>query len=233
MIDINNISYTYGDGTKALMNVSMKLPKENIFAVMGMSGSGKTTLLNCLARFLKPQAGTILLNGEDIYSLEEKKFRSNLGVVFQNLNLFPHLTVLDNLTLAPCRVQNYVKKDAENAAREMLERLGISELISDYPGQISGGQAQRVAIARSLMLKPQFMLLDEPTSALDARTTEEFAAWLLELKCDTTFVIVTHDTPFAERVAQHGVFMEKGRVTQTGRINDIVKHIKDACSISM
>lgn len=231
MIDINNISYTYGDGTKALIDLSIKLPKEHIFAVMGMSGSGKTTLLNCLARFLRPQTGTILLNGKDIYTIEEKEFRSKLGVVFQHLNLFPHMNVLNNLTLAPCRVQNYLKKDAEKAAGEMLERLGIEELITDYPGQISGGQAQRVAIARGLMLKPEAMLLDEPTSALDAKTTQEFATWLSELKSDTSFIIVTHDTPFAELVAHQGVFMEKGRVTQTGRINDIVKHIKGPITI--
>ncbi|XOF34253.1 MAG: amino acid ABC transporter ATP-binding protein [Candidatus Electrothrix sp. YB6] len=222
MIEVKDIAYSYADGTKAVDNVSMTFPEQGIFAVMGLSGSGKTTLLNCIARFLFPQQGTILLDGQDIQDMKEVDFRQQVGVVFQHLNLFPHLNVLENMMLALERVQGRSKSEAKAEAMEILDRLNIAELAENYPAQVSGGQAQRVAIARGLALKPKFMLLDEPTSALDAATTSDFAQWLRELQEFTSFIIVTHDLPFAEQTADQGVFMEKGQVSAAGEINQLL-----------
>lgn len=230
MIEVENITYSYGDGTRALDRVSVTFPEEHIFAVTGMSGSGKTTLLNCLARFLRPQSGAIRLNGREIGEMSETAFRAGVGVVFQRLNLFPHLTVLENLSLAPARLGRGAKKTILYEAKEMLERLGILELAGHYPSRISGGQAQRVAIARGLMLKPGVMLLDEPTSALDAKTSQEFSVWLRELKSDTGFVIVTHDLAFAGETASRGIFMEGGRIVKSGPIRAVLSHIDGGLS---
>ncbi|WPD21399.1 MAG: ATP-binding cassette domain-containing protein [Candidatus Electrothrix scaldis] len=228
MIEVNNVSYTYTDGTKAVDDVSMTFPEQGIFAVMGLSGSGKTTLLNCIARFLFPQQGAILLDGQDIKAMKEKDFRQQVGVVFQHLNLFPHLNVLENMMLALERVQGRSKSEAKAEAMEILDRLNIGELAANYPAQVSGGQAQRVAIARGLALKPKFMLLDEPTSALDAATTSDFAQWLRELQEFTSFIIVTHDLPFAEQTAEQGVYMENGQVREQGRLTEVLQNL-DRC----
>ncbi|MEA4862505.1 MAG: amino acid ABC transporter ATP-binding protein [Victivallaceae bacterium] len=225
MIEVKNLSYTYSDGTKALHDISVSFPRENIFAVTGMSGSGKTTLLNCLARFLRPQHGSILLDGVDIADMDEDAFRSGIGVVFQRLNLFPHLTVLENMSLAPIRLGKGSRKQVAREALEILARLNIRELADNHPSQISGGQAQRAAIARGLILRPKVMLLDEPTSALDAKTSQEFSGWLRELKLDTSFIIVTHDLPFAETTASKGIFMRKGHIVKSGPIKEVLSHI--------
>jgi len=225
MIEVKKLSYTYADGTKAVDDISMTFPEQGIFAVMGQSGSGKTTLLNCIARFLFPQEGEILLDGQDIQAIKEIDFRQQVGVVFQHLNLFPHLNVLENMMLALERVQGKTKAAAKMESMEMLERLSIVDLAQNYPAQVSGGQAQRVAIARGLALKPKFMLLDEPTSALDAATTSDFARWLRELKEFTSFIVVTHDLPFAEQTAEQGVFMESGQVREQGSLVEVLKNI--------
>ena len=224
MIDIKNLTYKYA-GTKkpVLKDVNISLPHEHFFAILGQSGSGKTTLLNCMAKFLKPSAGSISIDGKNIKEMDRKEFRSQLGVVFQKLNLFPHLTVARNLTLAPTKVLGSTEEDALKEANEMLERLAIGELADRYPMQISGGQAQRVAIARALMLQPKYMLLDEPTSALDAQTTGDFANWLHELQSETCFVIVTHDLPFASMTASHGLIIDDGKVVSKGKIDDMVE----------
>ena len=226
MIKIENLSYTYGDGTQALKDLSVSFPEEHIFAIMGLSGSGKTTLLNCIAGFLEAQKGEIFWDDIKLSDMSEKRLRNLLGVVFQRLNLFPHMTILENMILAPCRLQGYSRRDAEREAMDMLKRLEIIELADNYPAQVSGGQAQRVAIARGLMLKPKVMLLDEPTSALDIKITEEFARWLRELKADTSFIIVTHDLPFAENVAKNGIFMENGQIRDSGSISEILSNLK-------
>lgn len=226
MIEINNVSFTYTDGTKALKNFSTSFPPEHIFAVLGESGSGKTTLLNCISRFLTPQKGSILIDGESIYNMNELNFRRKLGVVFQDLYLFPHLTILENMVLAPCNVQKIKLKQARQEALEMLARLGIRDIADSYSAQVSGGQAQRAAIARGLMLKPEYMMLDEPTAALDAGTTREFSEWLQELQEDSNFIIVTHDVPFAKSVASRGIFMHKGRKINSGNIQNIIDVVK-------
>ena len=226
MIRIENLSYTYGDGTQALKEINVSFPEEHIFAIMGLSGSGKTTLLNCIAGFLKAQKGEIFWDDTRLSDMSEKQLRTLLGVVFQRLNLFPHMTILDNIILAPSRLQGYSRHDAKQEAMDMLERLEIIELADNYPSQVSGGQAQRVAIARGLMLKPKVMLLDEPTSALDVKITEEFAHWLSELKADTSFIIVTHDLPFAESVAKNGIFMDDGKIQDSGSIHEILSNLR-------
>ncbi|MFG0248285.1 MAG: amino acid ABC transporter ATP-binding protein [Phycisphaeraceae bacterium JB051] len=231
MIEIRDLIYTYPNADEpALKNLSVQFPRENVFAVLGQSGSGKTTLLNCIARFLTPTSGSIHIDDKNIADMTELEFRHTLGVVFQRLNLFPHLSVLRNLTLAPEKVFGTSLADARKQAREMLERLGIGDLADRYPAQISGGQAQRVAIARGLMLQPSYMLLDEPTSALDAQTTQDFAAWLTELSSETSFIIVTHDLPFAEMVASHGVYLSQGEIQATGNVADILQQVQQPTS---
>lgn len=223
MLEIKNLSYTYPDGNKALSNINISFPKAHILAILGKSGSGKTTLLKCIGRFLSPQSGTILLDGKSTLEIGQREFRRSIGIVFQQLYLFPHLTLLENMTLAPIKVSGKSKEEAEEQSMETLMRLGIEELAKKYPSQISGGQAQRAAIARSLILKPEYLLLDEPTSALDVDTTEEFGRWLLDLKSETTFIIVTHDILFASKVVSSVALLSKGEVTQKGDMQDILK----------
>lgn len=224
MIEIRHLNYQFPDGATALDNITISFPADHIFAVLGESGSGKTTLLRCIGRFLQPQSGTIQIDHRDILSLDESELRRMLGIVFQKLFLFPHLTVLRNMTLAPEKALGQSRRDAEQSALQMLTRLGIGELAERYPSQISGGQAQRVAIARGLMLEPRYMLLDEPTSALDAKTIDEFAQWLRELQSDTQFIIVTHDLRFAESVATRGVAIAEGKVIAEGSMQEILSH---------
>lgn len=227
MIEIRDLEYVYPHSDEpALKQITVDFPRENVFAVLGQSGSGKTTLLNCIARFLKPTNGSIHIDGNDISQMDALAFRHTLGVLFQKLNLFPHLSVLRNLTLAPHKVFDTPLEQARTQAREMLSRLGIDDLADRYPAQISGGQAQRVAIARGLMLQPRYMLLDEPTSALDAQTTNDFAAWLTELSSETSFIIVTHDLPFAEKVATHGVYLANGQLQAAGQVSEILQQVQ-------
>lgn len=222
MIEVKDLSYRYANGTVALSNINMELPKEHILAILGKSGSGKTTLLKCLGRFLHPSEGKILFNDNNINDFPERKFRQLIGIVFQKLYLFPHLSVLQNMTLAPHRVLGKDLKTAEDEARSTLARLDIADIADSYPSQISGGQAQRAAIARGLLLKPEYLLLDEPTSSLDINTTDDFASWLVHLKAKTTFIIVTHDVLFARKVATRGILLSGGRVTDSGKINSII-----------
>ena len=215
MIKADGLEFTYPDGTAVLKGVTLKLSfdnEEHITAIVGSSGSGKTTLLQCLARFLTPQQGTVEIDGVLAHSMTEAQFRSKVGVVFQDLYLFPHLTVLNNLTLAPVEVTGVTGNQAEQEAREMLERVGVGDLAGSYPAQLSGGQAQRVAIARALLLKPDFLLLDEPTSALDINTTNALAKLLQSLRGSTNFIIVTHDIPFVRMVTTRAVLIRDGRV---------------------
>ena len=226
MIKVNCLEFTYPDGTMALKGVSLELSfnkKEHITAIVGHSGSGKTTLLQCLARFRIPRKGSIEIEGVATHSMTEAQFRSKVGVVFQSLYLFPHLTVLDNLILAPVQVAGISRKQAEQEAREMLERVGVHDLTDNYPSQLSGGQAQRVAIARALLLKPDFLLLDEPTSALDINTTNALAR-LLQSLCDSTnFIIVTHDIPFVRMVANQAILISDGRVITHDTVEKVME----------
>ena len=228
MIELRNVGFRYGgaSGAAALDDVSITFPKGTVSAVLGESGSGKTTLLMCLGRFRRPQKGRILLDDKSIYDFDEVEYRRRVGIVFQRLYLFPHKTVLENMTLAPVEVLKLGRDQATRQAHDMLDRLGIAHIADSYPAAISGGQAQRAAIARGLMLKPEYMLLDEPTSALDANTTDEFAAWLDEIRSETNFIIVTHDILFAEKVASQGVYLSGGRVLDAGPVDTIIQHVR-------
>ncbi len=226
MIEVDDVCFAYPGGALALDHVSVRTAADQAFAVLGESGSGKTTLLRCIGGFLRPQSGTIRIDGDDIATLGEQALRARLGIVFQRLHLFPHLDVVQNMVLAPRLVQGADADSARRQALDMLERLGIAELATSYPSQISGGQAQRVAIARGLMLAPRYMLLDEPTAALDANTTDAFAAWLRELRDQTCFIIVTHDTLFAAQVADQGVYLSGGLIADSGDIQTMIEHVR-------
>ncbi|MEA1929210.1 MAG: ATP-binding cassette domain-containing protein [Candidatus Auribacterota bacterium] len=222
MIKVEKVSFTYPTGTEALREVSIELPRGEILGILGESGSGKTSLLKCIGRFLKPRSGRITLEDRDIGDFTEPEFRRAVGVVFQELYLFPHLTVLGNMTLALRKVLKRGRGDAEREAKEMLSRLGIGALEESYPSQVSRGQAQRAAIARALLLSPEYLLLDEPTSALDVKTANDFGRWLVSLKDYTTCVIVTHDLRFAALVATSGVLLEEGAVRFKGGLDEII-----------
>lgn len=223
MLEFRNLCKKYDGGKMAIEGINLSIPPGESFAILGTSGAGKTTLLQCLARFLAPSSGAILLDGIDIQQIEQRNYRRRLGVVFQALNLFPHLTVVQNMTLSPRVVYGEDEKKSEEKARQILERLGISELATRYPGQISGGQAQRVAIGRGLILNPEYLLLDEPTSALDKVTTNSLSELLCGLKSETTFIFVTHDLAFARKTAAKGVLMEHGKIKAHGTIEECEK----------
>ena len=187
--------------------------------VLGPSGSGKSTLIRCINRLEEHQEGRIVVDGielsNDLRNID--KIRSEVGMVFQQFNLFPHLTVLDNITLAPIWVRKKPKAEAEETARALLERVGIPEQAEKFPGQLSGGQQQRVAIARSLAMEPKIMLFDEPTSALDPEMISEVLDVMKDLARDgMTMVCVTHEMGFAREVADRIVFMESGDIVEVG-----------------
>jgi ABC-type polar amino acid transport system ATPase subunit len=227
MIEARNLVYTYpGSPASALNDVSVEFPRDAISAIVGESGSGKTTLMMCLGRFTRPTRGRALYDDTDVFAIPEHVFRQRLGMVFQKLYLFPHLTVRENMTLAMRRAFGRKRHEADQEAEAMLERLGIAETLDRYPGQISGGQAQRAAIARGLLLRPDYMLLDEPTSALDARTTDSFAEWLRSLKNETNFIVVTHDVLFARRAADRGVCLMNGAIAGEGPIEEALARMQ-------
>jgi general L-amino acid transport system ATP-binding protein len=204
---------------EALRDINMRVGKQEVVVVIGPSGSGKSTLIRCINRLEVHDRGRIVVNGvelgNDIRNIQE--VRREAGMVFQSFNLFPHLSVLDNITLAPRQVRRFPKKQAEADAMELLERVRIPEQARKYPGQLSGGQQQRVAIARSLAMKPQVMLFDEPTSALDPEMIKEVLDVMQELATSgMTMVVVTHEMGFARSVADRVVFMSDGQIVEVG-----------------
>ncbi|MCB2154197.1 ATP-binding cassette domain-containing protein [bacterium] len=221
MLEIKNLTKRYGGGTIGVDDLTLPIPQGDIFAILGTSGAGKTTLLQCIGRFLEPTSGQILLHEKDIWQMPREEFRKRLGIVFQHLNLFPHMTIIDNMILAPTVVYKEERSHVIQRAKSVLEQLSIPEIADSYPGQISGGQAQRVAIGRALLLEPDYLLLDEPTSALDINTTRALGEMILALRDKTTFIVVTHDLPFASHVAQKAVLMESGRITKEGTVDEI------------
>jgi general L-amino acid transport system ATP-binding protein len=193
--------------------------------LVGPSGSGKSTLLRCVNRLEEPSGGRILIEGEDIChpDCELDAVRTRIGMVFQQFNLFPHLTVLENLTLAPMWVGHLPKAEAEERAMQQLQRVQISEQAKKYPLQLSGGQQQRVAIARALCLTPKIMLFDEPTSALDPELVGEVLAAMRDLaRSGMTMIVVTHELGFAREVSSRVVFMDEGAVVESGSPQDIL-----------
>ena len=218
IIEVQGVDKYFGD-FQALKNINLKVGRQEVIVVMGPSGSGKSTLIRCINRLEKHDAGRIVVDGvelsDDIRNIQE--IRRETGMVFQQFNLFPHLTVLDNITLAPRQVRNKPKQEAEELAMQMLERVQIPEQAHKYPGQLSGGQQQRVAIARSLAMQPKVMLFDEPTSALDPEMIKEVLDAMVELaESGMTMIVVTHEMGFARAVAHRVLFMADGEVVEVG-----------------
>jgi general L-amino acid transport system ATP-binding protein len=218
MIEVAGVDKLFGD-FQALRDIDLRIGKQEVVVVIGPSGSGKSTLIRCINRLEKHDRGRIVVDGvelsDDIRSIQT--VRRETGMVFQSFNLFPHLTVLDNITLAPRNVRKVPRREAEAAAMELLERVQIPEQAHKHPGQLSGGQQQRVAIARALAMQPKVMLFDEPTSALDPEMINEVLDVMKELAREgMTMIVVTHEMGFAREVADRVVFMADGQIVEVG-----------------
>ena len=212
LIDIRDLSKSFGD-LKVLTNISTTIRKGDVVCVIGPSGSGKSTFLRCLNLLEQPTGGQILVEGDDITASGANidQLRRKMGMVFQQFNLFPHMTILENMTLAPIKLLKKEKAQAEQEAMELLRRVGLEEKASSYPAQLSGGQKQRVAIVRALAMHPDVMLFDEPTSALDPEMVGEVLNVMRQLaKERMTMVVVTHEMGFAREVGTRVMFMEGG-----------------------
>ena len=226
---------SYTPGLRALDGVSMQVNSGEVLVVMGPSGSGKSTLIRTFNGLETLDGGQLDVLGErlDAYYAEHRvrAIRRRVGMVFQQFNLFPHLTILDNITLAPIKVQNRPKMEAEQRAMDLLDQMGIVEQAPKYPAQLSGGQQQRVAIARALALDPEVMLFDEPTSALDPERVKEVLDAMRQLACGgMTMVVVTHELGFAREVADRVMFMDKGQVVETSDPETFFSNAKETRS---
>lgn len=229
MIKIKNIKKTFGKN-EVLKNIDLDINKGEIVVILGPSGSGKSTLLRCINLLENPQKGEIIFNNENILDKKSdiNKVRQNIGMVFQNFNLFPNMTVLENITLAPIKVKNIKKEDAIEDALYLLDRVGLINKQNEYPQNLSGGQKQRIAIARALAMKPEIMLFDEPTSALDPEMVKEVLDVMTELaKEGMTMVIVTHEIGFAKEIATKVVFMDEGNILEVGCPSEIFNSPKN------
>jgi len=216
IIEINGMHKWYGD-FHVLSDINLHVQPQERIVICGPSGSGKSTLIRCINRLEEHQRGQIIVNGtelsNDIKNIE--KVRAEVGMVFQHFNLFPHLTIIDNLTLGPIWVRKTPKKEAEEAAMMYLEKVQIAEQAKKFPGQLSGGQQQRVAIARSLCMNPEVMLFDEPTSALDPEMIKEVLDVMIDLAEEgMTMLVVTHEMGFAKSVADRVMFMDDGEIVE-------------------
>ncbi len=225
---LDKVNKWYG-ALHVLRDVSMSIAHKERVVVCGPSGSGKSTMIRCINRLEMHQEGRIIVDGielsDDVRALDA--IRREVGMVFQSFNLFPHLSVLDNCTLAPIWVRNMPKAEAEALAMEYLERVKIPEQAKKYPGQLSGGQQQRVAIARALCMKPKIMLFDEPTSALDPEMIKEVLDTMVGLaETGMTMICVTHEMGFARQVADRVVFMDRGEIVESGTPNEMFEHPK-------
>jgi general L-amino acid transport system ATP-binding protein len=218
MIVMEGVGKSFGT-FEALRDIDLEVARQEVVVVIGPSGSGKSTLIRCINRLEQHDAGRIVVDGvelgDDLRDIQA--VRRETGMVFQQFNLFPHLTVLDNITLAPRRVRRLPKAEAEAKAMELLERVQIPEQAKKHPGQLSGGQQQRVAIARALAMEPKLMLFDEPTSALDPEMINEVLDVMKDLaRSGMTMIVVTHEMGFAREVADRVVFMDEAQIVETG-----------------
>ena len=220
LIKVSNLcKYYYNGDLKAVDDVSYSIAKGDVTVIIGPSGSGKSTFLRCLNLLEIPTSGEVIFDGTDITKAKKNidEHRRKMGMVFQHFNLFPHKTVLQNMTLAPMKVRKMSKEQAEAKALQLLKRVGLEDRANAYPIQLSGGQKQRVAIVRALMMEPQVMLFDEPTSALDPEMVGEVLEVIRELaETGMTMVIVTHEMGFAREVAKRVVFMADGKIVEEG-----------------
>ncbi len=218
MITLRKVNKWFGP-LHVLRDVDLGVDPGEVLVICGPSGSGKSTLIRCVNRLEPIQSGEIIVDGKNVLDprLDLPKLRAEIGMVFQQFNLYPHMTALANITLAPIRVRRLPRAEAERSARALLEKVGIPEKAEAYPAQLSGGQQQRVAIARALAMQPRIMLFDEPTSALDPEMINEVLDVMVTLaKEGMTMVVVTHEMGFAKKVADRIVFMDEGRIVEEG-----------------
>ena len=225
-VDIIDMNKWYGD-FHVLRDINLKVMRGERIVIAGPSGSGKSTMIRCINRLEEHQSGQIFVEGTELTNDLKKidEVRREVGMVFQHFNLFPHLTILENCTLAPIWVRKMPKKEAEEIAMHYLERVKIPEQAKKYPGQLSGGQQQRVAIARSLCMKPKIMLFDEPTSALDPEMVKEVLDTMVGLAEEgMTMLCVTHEMGFARQVADRVIFMDQGQIVEMNEPNEFFKN---------
>ena len=232
-IHVTNLKKNFGK-LEVLKDISVDVQEGEVVVLLGPSGSGKSTLLRCLNQLETATSGKIIIDGHDVTDkhTDINKVRENIGMVFQHFNLFNHLTVLDNMTLAPVHLKLMNKEEARTEALRLLERVGLADKADAFPSQLSGGQKQRVAIARALEMKPDIMLFDEPTSALDPEMVGEVLAVMKELARDgMTMVVVTHEIGFAREVADRVVFMEGGYIVEQGTPEEVINNPKEPRTI--
>jgi len=218
VIEFRDVNKWFGS-LHVLKDINLKIDAGAVVVVCGPSGSGKSTLIRCINRLESIQSGEIIVDDQRLSEpkLDSSKLRTQVGMVFQSFNLYPHMTVLQNITLAPMKVKGWAAREAERVAKELLDRVGIPDKAGVYPANLSGGQQQRVAIARALAMKPKVMLFDEPTSALDPEMINEVLEVMTDLARDgMTMVVVSHEMGFARRVAQRLIFMDEGEIIEEG-----------------
>ena len=228
IIELKNVNKWF-DKFQALKDVNLEVNQQEKIVICGPSGSGKSTLIRCINRLEEHQEGQIIVDGKEISenTKDIEKIRAEVGMVFQQFNLFPHLSILDNCTLAPIWVKKMPKKQAEEIAMENLTRVQIADQARKFPGQLSGGQQQRCALARALCMKPKIMLFDEPTSALDPEMIKEVLDAMVDLaKAGMTMIVVTHEMGFAKEVADNMIFMDEGRIVEKAKTKDFFNNPK-------
>lgn len=228
MIDIKNLHKSFGEH-EVLKGIDLHINPQEVVVIIGPSGSGKSTLLRCMNLLEEPTSGSVVVDGIDLTGDSDiNKAREEIGMVFQRFNLFPHMTVLQNITLAPIKVRNMAKDEAEKIARELLERVGLADKADAYPPQLSGGQQHRVAIARALAMRPKVMLFDEPTSALDPEMVNEVLDVMKSLANEgMTMAVVTHEMGFAREVGDRLLFVDGGNIIEQGAPKDVFENPKE------
>ncbi|CAM3118394.1 polar amino acid transport system ATP-binding protein [Sporolactobacillus spathodeae] len=234
MIEVDNLKKSFGTN-EVLKNINLSVEKQEVVVVIGPSGSGKSTLLRCINLLETTTSGHIRIEGVDITDKKAdiNKIREDVGMVFQQFNLFPHMTVLDNIMLAPIKVKKVPKARAEEKARELLGKVGLADKAGAYPDSLSGGQKQRIAIARALAMEPKMMLFDEPTSALDPEMVGEVLDVMKQLAKDgMTMVVVTHEMGFAREVGDRVIFMDGGYIVEENEPNELFSHPHEQRTIS-
>ena len=228
IIKIQNMNKWFGD-FQVLKDINLEVEKNKKIVVCGPSGSGKSTLIRCINRLEEHQKGSIVVDGTELSENTKniEQIRAEVGMVFQQFNLFPHLSILDNCTLAPIWVRKMPKKQAQELAMQQLEKVQISDQAQKFPGQLSGGQQQRCAIARALCMEPKIMLFDEPTSALDPEMIKEVLDAMVNLaKGGMTMIVVTHEMGFAKEVADNMIFMDEGRIVEKAKTKEFFDNPK-------
>lgn len=228
LLELKDLHKSFGN-LEVIKGIDLEIDKGDIMVIIGPSGSGKSTVLRCMNLLEKPTSGQIIFEGQDILKNLKTidKTREKIGMVFQNFNLFPNKTILDNITLATMKVKGKTKEEAEKKAKELLERVGLLDKTDAYPVQLSGGQQQRIAIARALAMEPDMMLFDEPTSALDPEMVKEVLDVIKELADEgMTMAIVTHEMGFAKEVADRVIFVDEGKIVEDGSPEEVFNNPK-------